>query len=78
MTRLVAIGAVVGFVLTVLALALWERATPAEQPRTDLVNSPRLQNLKDQPVVFDRAPMRTGKVMLPVNEAPQAGGAATP
>ncbi len=81
MTRLVAIGAVVGFLLTVLGLWLFESSSPpstTEAPRTDLIKVPGLGDVREKPLQFDQAPMRTGRVMLPVNDAPQAGGSATP
>lgn len=79
MTRTVALGAVIGFAITVLALALWERSATTSAsavdagvtPGAEMFVDPRLQRgLNAMPM--DR---RVEKVMIaPMIESADAGG----
>lgn len=55
MTRTVALGAVIGFALTVLGLALWGRASSEKPPEPDpMFVDPRIQKALFRPAIERR------------------------
>ena len=78
MTRTVALGAVIGFAITVLALAVWERSATTSAPAVDAGVTPGAEVFVDTRLQRGLNPMpmerRVGRVLIaPMIEVDDAG-----
>ncbi len=78
MTRTVALGAVIGFAITVLALAVWERSATTSAPGVDAGVTPGAEIFVDPRLRRDLNAMpmerRVGRVLIaPMLELDDAG-----